>query len=478
MQAFVWSDRFATGIESVDVQHRQLVALVNRLGDLRMHNATPDEASLQATFKELADYARFHFTDEERVMTEGGLAAAQIQLHHKHHQSFTEQVVAMWQGRGSMTDPLQTLHGFLTAWLTYHILGEDQTMARELVRIKAGTSAADAHELETSQAESSTSALLGALQQLYSVLSQQNRDLANLNLGLEARIAERTADLAAANEKLNAEQIELVALLGRIEQTQSQLRQSEKMASIGQLAAGVAHEINNPVGFVSSNLGTLGRYAKVLLQVIDAGADDPRIQKAAAELELSFIREDMQSLLDESHDGLERVRKIVANLKDFSHVDQAEWQEADLLAGLESTLSVVWHELKYKATIIRELQPLPLVRCMPAQINQVLMNLLINAAQALPERGDITLRSGVEGEEVWLEVADTGRGMSAETQRRMFEPFYTTKPVGQGTGLGMSLSWDIITKHGGRFDVDSTLGQGSRVRFFLPIAGTQATTTS
>ena len=473
MDTFAWSDRFATGIESVDTQHQRLMTLVNRIGDMRLNNKELVEAELQATFKELADYARFHFTDEERVMSEGGLATAHIELHHKHHQSFTEQVVQMWQGRASMSDPVETLHGFLAAWLTYHILGEDQAMARELSRIKAGGTAAGAHEFETGRAEGSTSALLQALQQLYSVLSRQNRDLADLNRALEERVAERTAELAAANQKLTLEQAELVELLRRIEETQNHLRQSEKMASVGQLAAGVAHEINNPVGFVSSNLGTLGRYVDVLLQVVDAGADDARVQKLAAELDLPFIRDDLKQLLVESHDGLERVRKIVANLKDFSHVDQAEWQEADLLTGFESTLSVVWHELKYKANIVRELQPLPLVRCMPAQINQVLMNLLINAAQALPERGDITMRSGVSDEEVWLEVADSGRGMSEDVQRRMFEPFYTTKPVGQGTGLGMSLSWDIVHKHGGRFEVASRPGEGSQVRFYLPIAGPQ-----
>ncbi len=471
IQAFAWSDRFATGIASVDAQHRHLVDLVNQLGAQRVDGAAVDDAVLQDLFHQLADYARFHFADEERVMTEACVDAAHAELHRQHHRGFTEQVVAMWQGRAAMSRPIETLHDFLAAWLTYHILGEDQVMAREAARIRAGEAPAAAHAAETAAADTSTTALLGALQTLYGVLSRQNRDLAAANTALEARVADRTRELNTAYAKLETEHRELTELLAKVEQVQSQLLQSEKMASIGQLAAGVAHEINNPVGFVSSNLGTLARYTEQLLALADAAADSPAAREKAREIDLPFLREDLPQLLDESRDGLERVRRIVANLKDFSHVDEAEWQEADLLAGLESTVSVAWHELKYKAELARELQPLPLVRCVPAQINQVLLNLLTNAAQALAERGTITLRSGTEGDEVWLEVEDSGKGMDDITRRRMFEPFFTTKPVGQGTGLGLSLSWDILRQHGGRFEVDSTPGRGTRIRLWLPVAG-------
>ena len=475
INAFVWSDRFATGIESVDTQHEQLVGIVNQVGDLLVSGDTVSETELQIMFKRLADYARFHFADEEGVMVKGGLDNAHIELHRQHHRSFTEQLVEMWKGRSSMSQPAETLHGFLTAWLTYHILGEDQAMARELARIGSGMSAAEAHELEVNRGERSTSALLQALQNLYGVLSQQNRDLAKANLGLEARVAQRTEELNSAYERLALDNKELNELLGKVEQTQNQLIQSEKMASIGQLAAGVAHEINNPIGFVNSNLGTLGRYVEDLLRVADAASDCPAGQAMAKEIDLPFVREDLAALIKESSDGLERVRKIVANLKDFSHVDQADWQHADLIAGLESTINVVWHELKYKTEIVRDLQPLPLVRCIPAQINQVFMNLLLNAAQAIPERGVITLTSGQatrpDGEQIWIEVADTGAGMSEEIQRRMFDPFYTTKPVGTGTGLGLSVSYDTVHKHGGSIEVKSSVGVGTRMRMWLPVAG-------
>lgn len=162
------------------------------------------------------------------------------------------------------------------------------------------------------------------------------------------------------------------------------------------------------------------------------------------------------------------------NLKDFAHLDEAEWQQADLLAGLESTLGVALHKWKDKADVVRQLTPLPDVRCMPAQINQVFLNLLVNAAQSITGHGTITLRSGKTNDGfVWVEVADTGCGMDETTRQRMCDPFFTTKPVGTGTGLGMAVTYDIIKKHGGRLEVESAVGQGTRIRVWLPIAGPQ-----
>ncbi|MBK7415093.1 MAG: ATPase [Dechloromonas sp.] len=244
------------------------------------------------------------------------------------------------------------------------------------------------------------------------------------------------------------------------------------MAAIGQLAAGVAHEINNPVGFVNSNLGSLKTYVNQLLTVISAyESNDPaQITEARQKADLDFLREDLPSLLSESQDGLSRVTKIVQDLKDFSRVDQADHQPSDLNAALESTLNVVANEIKYKAEVVRELGDIPLVDCVPAQINQVFMNLLVNAAQAIPERGKIIVRSGLENNHVWFEIEDTGKGMSAEIQQRIFEPFFTTKPVGQGTGLGLSISYDIIVKkHSGRMDVRSKPDQGTCFRLWLPL---------
>lgn len=270
-------------------------------------------------------------------------------------------------------------------------------------------------------------------------------------------------------EQLRRRWVELQAKIQELQDTQSQLLQSEKMASIGQLAAGVAHEINNPVGFVSSNLGTLNEYSRTLVSLLDRCRNGSATEADFAAAEFDFIKDDLTQLIQESRDGLGRVRKIVADLKDFSHVDRAEWHDADLNAGIESTLNVVWHELKYKVEVVREYGQLPLVPCIAAQINQVIMNLLVNAAQAIDEKGKITLRTGCDADSVWLEVEDTGRGMSPEVQKRIFEPFYTTKPVGKGTGLGLSLSYDIIRKHGGQIDVRSELGKGTCFRVALPL---------
>ncbi|MDD2742860.1 MAG: bacteriohemerythrin [Rhodocyclaceae bacterium] len=316
--------------------------------------------------------------------------------------------------------------------------------------------------------------LVGAIETLQDVTDRHRaeEDLLQYQNQLEGLVATRTSELASANAVLEDDRRELEMLLSKIEEAQQQLLQSEKMAAIGQLAAGVAHEINNPVGFVNSNLGSLKTYVETLLTVISAyeSGDSAQISRARDKADLDFLREDLPSLLAESQDGLNRVTKIVQDLKDFSRVDQAEHQLADLNAALESTLNVAVNEIKYKADVVRELSVIPPVDCVPAQINQVFMNLLVNAAQAIPERGKIFVRSGKENDHVWFEIEDTGKGMSPEIQQRIFEPFFTTKPVGQGTGLGLSISYDIIVKkHGGRMDVKSEPGKGTCFRLWLPL---------
>ncbi len=474
MDAFVWDDRFTTGIDSVDQQHHRLVEVVNKLGDMMLAGDGGGDTPVEAIFKDLADYAHFHFADEERLMAEHRLDRRHVDIHRYHHKSFVEQVLLFWRSRGSMAHPAEVLHGFLSSWLSFHILGEDQAMARQVAAIRAGASPEAAFETDTKPVDNASSALLSALQKLYHVMAEQNRDLAEVNLNLEEKVAQRTRELADSNERLKAEHEEMRLLLEKVEQAQSQLLQSEKMASIGQLAAGVAHEINNPIGFVNSNLGTLKTYVDRLIVLIERCRNGECSEEAFREADFEYVRGDIADLVRESRDGLERVKKIVSDLKDFSHVDEAEWQEADLNAGLESTLNVVWNELKYKAQVVRDYGQLPLVRCIPAQLNQVFMNLLVNAAQAIAERGTITLRSGAGGDEVWLEVTDTGCGMTPEVQKRIFEPFYTTKPVGKGTGLGLSVSYDIVKKHGGRIEVESTVGRGTTFRVMLPVRGPSA----
>ncbi len=294
---------------------------------------------------------------------------------------------------------------------------------------------------------------------------------------LEERVRERTAELEAANATLREEKARQAELIAKLAEAQSQLLQSEKMASIGQLAAGVAHEINNPVAFVNSNLGTLQNYARDVLRLLDAYEElEPSLSEAQRtamrqlkeEVDAAWLREDIGHLLSESLDGLLRVRRIVQDLKDFSHVDRAEREIANLETGLESTLNVVWNELKYKAEVVREYAGIPEIECFPSQLNQVFMNLLINAAHAIEQKGRITLRTGSDEAQVWVEVADTGKGIAPEHLGRIFEPFFTTKPVGKGTGLGLSLAYGIVGKHGGRIEVSSTVGAGTTFRVVLP----------
>lgn len=278
------------------------------------------------------------------------------------------------------------------------------------------------------------------------------------------RIIELQNDLLAARESLNAAFTEL-------KDAQSQMLQKEKMASIGQLAAGVAHEINNPVGFIKSNLVMLGKYTLQLTNFIHAqtAIRTSSDKSVVLDEELEYIINDIPQLVAESLDGAERVTKIVESLKSFSRIDEAEWRFANLNDGLKSTLNIVMNEIKYKAQLIMELGIIPEIKCNPGQLNQVFMNLLVNAAQAIETKGTITVRSWQEGEFVLVEIADTGSGIPEEIRERIFEPFFTTKPVGKGTGLGLSISYDIVKKHGGHIEMESQLGKGTTFSIQLPM---------
>ncbi|WP_372972576.1 ATP-binding protein [Marinobacter sp.] len=262
-------------------------------------------------------------------------------------------------------------------------------------------------------------------------------------------------------------------LSARLEQANRQLVQSEKMAAIGQLAAGVAHEINNPVGYVYSNLQSLGTYLTDLFRLTDAvdtaeSLEDLRqIRKS---IDYDFLRGDLEDLLAESREGIERVKTIIAAMKDFSHTEEEEFRYADLHRGIETTLNVVNNELKYKAEVVRDFGDLPEIECIISQLNQVVMNLLVNAAHAIEESGTITIRTRSEGGFVSLDITDSGKGIEQAHLNRIFEPFFTTKPVGRGTGLGLSLSFNIIEKHSGQITATSTPGQGTTFHIRLPVS--------
>jgi two-component system NtrC family sensor kinase len=284
-------------------------------------------------------------------------------------------------------------------------------------------------------------------------------------------------ELRAINEMLEKERERQQMLNTQLSETQGQLLQSEKMASIGQLAAGVAHEINNPIGFVYSNLGSLEKYLKDVFSVLEGyeQAQGDAVKLAEVEVlkkkvDMSYLKEDVPALMNESKDGISRVKKIVQNLKDFSHADTSdEPQWANLHTGIDSTLNIVWNEIKYKAEVNKAYGDIPDIQCLPSELNQVFMNMLVNAAHAIEERGVISIRTGQEGDQVWVEIADSGKGIEEANIKRIFDPFFTTKPVGKGTGLGLSLSYSIVQKHHGRIDVSSEVGKGTVFRIWLPI---------
>ncbi|HEY9100396.1 MAG TPA: ATP-binding protein [Thiobacillus sp.] len=283
------------------------------------------------------------------------------------------------------------------------------------------------------------------------------------------------------NTRLHLQQAARIQALSelnkKLQDAQNQLLQSEKMASIGQLAAGVAHEINNPIGFVLSNLSSLEKYHEDLFAILrcyEQAEGDPAKLGEATKLKdtinLAYLREDIPALMNESKDGINRVKVIVQNLKDFSRIDTSNKpQWVDLHIGIDSTLNIVLNEIKYKAEIIKAYGDIPEIECLPSELNQVFMNMLINAAHAIKGYGQVTIRTGMSNDQVWVEVADTGAGIPKENLKRIFEPFFTTKPVGRGTGLGLSLSYSIVQKHRGRIDVSSEIGRGTTFRVWLPI---------
>ncbi len=304
----------------------------------------------------------------------------------------------------------------------------------------------------------------------------------NHNKILEIRIKERTQKLEENNLTLQKTNRELKKAYRKLEDAQAQLLQSEKMAGIGQLAAGIAHEINNPIGFISSNLTTFNEYIQDITRLIqkyeELGPNNfekirREVEDLKREVDIGFILQDIKNLAGESLEGTERVKKIVTDLKDFSHVDESELKYADINKGLESALNIIRNEIKYKAEVIKEYGELPEVLCYPMQLNQVFMNILLNAVQAIEKKGEIKISTNYNNKGNYAEVRikDTGSGISEENIKKIFNPFFTTKDVGKGTGLGLSISYGIIKKHKGKIDINSEPGWGSEFIITLPVGG-------
>jgi|WetSurMetagenome_2_1015567.scaffolds.fasta_scaffold09229_3 two-component system, NtrC family, sensor kinase len=272
----------------------------------------------------------------------------------------------------------------------------------------------------------------------------------------------------------------------------AQLLQSDKMASIGQLAAGVAHEINNPTGFISSNLVTLNDYQKDLTSVIEQYRElvgevrgikrdiNPGLQldkkinqilELEEKIDIDFLLDDVPKLVSESIEGTKRIKQIVLDLKDFAHPGENELKYSDINKNLDSTLNVVWNEIKYKAVVNKDYGELPLIKCYPQQLNQVFMNILVNAAQSIRKDGMIKIATLAENGHVRVTISDTGCGIPAENIPKVFDPFFTTKEVGKGTGLGLNVAYKIIKKHNGSIIVESKVGEGTVFTISVPVNG-------
>lgn len=333
---------------------------------------------------------------------------------------------------------------------------------------------------ENSGSEPSSGGL--RLDELESLIAKRTGQLEQANVRLEEDIRKREV----AETELLRRNNDLTELNAKLSMAQQQLVQSEKLASIGQLAAGVAHEINNPIGYVFSNFGTLENYIAGMLEMLktyenaESSIGFPEVLKnlrsVRERIEIDYLMEDIPVLMAESREGLVRVRQIVQNLKDFSRVDaNQEWQWANIHQGIESTLNIVNNEVKYKADVVKNYGIVPDIECLPSEINQVIMNIVVNGAHAIAgQRGTITIETGAKDDNVWIEISDTGAGIPPEIMSRIFDPFFTTKPIGSGTGLGLSLSYGIIQKHNGRIEVHSILGAGTTFRITLPVTHEQS----
>jgi two-component system NtrC family sensor kinase len=284
--------------------------------------------------------------------------------------------------------------------------------------------------------------------------------------------------LGQARDELTAKNAELTNTLQDLKAAQSQLLQQEKMTSIGQLAAGVAHEINNPMGFIISNLGSLRNSSEALAQYLQASEvvlagcaqeDRAKMKSLRDSLDLSFILEDTPTLIKESLGGAERVKSIVQSLRSFAEVDQAGVQAININDCLDNTINVAWNELKDKAKIGRSYGTLPLVQGRSQELGQVFLNILRNAVQAFADRGSIHLKTSHENGMVNIAITDNGCGIPKEIIGRVFDPFFTTRPPGQGTGLGLATCYDTVKKHGGSIDVASVVGKGTRMTIHLPV---------
>lgn len=290
-------------------------------------------------------------------------------------------------------------------------------------------------------------------------LEQKSEELQEYSQTLERRVAERTEDLDSKNK-------ELENTLGQLKKTQQQLVLKEKMASLGDLVAGVAHEMNNPIGAINSASDVSNRCLDRLQEIIEQGVSvDAILANRRYRTAMQLLKENTRIAVE----GSGRVTRIISSLKNFARLDEAELQEADIHEGIESTLTLVHHELKNTVEVVKDFGDIPRIRCYPNRLNQVFMNLFVNAVHAIEDKGILEINTSADDKNVYIRVADNGKGISPEIMDKIFDPGFTTKGAGVGTGLGLSISYSIIEKHGGTIQVESEAGRGTEFIITLPI---------
>ena len=308
------------------------------------------------------------------------------------------------------------------------------------------------------------------------------KNLQEYNRTLEEKVKIRTEEITQKNEQLNIQKEELGETLKNLRQSQFQLLQSEKMATLGQLVAGIAHEINNPVTFISAGVDSLKTNIDEIMQVLDlyhkvtadtASETLPEIEELKEKIDYGQALSEVGNLLEIIKTGTERTTEIIKGLRSFSRMDEDILKVADIHENLNTALILLRNKYKDRITIEKEYSAIPQIECYPGQLNQVFMNILTNAIDAIDKKGKVIIRTSKSNQMVQISISDTGIGIPEEIRSKIFEPFFTTKEVGQGTGLGLSISHGIIEKHMGQIDVNSVVGKGSEFIISLPIKQTQ-----